>query len=75
MTREESAMMTKKRIREAKCGSDIAQAIIEHFKQFKNDQVEESPVEVFTAPLLDNFSKLSSNISDDIYTPYDFGKL
>ena len=35
MTRQESVIKTKRMIREAKCGDDVAQAMREHWSRFK----------------------------------------
>lgn len=56
MTREESRSITKKLIRNAKCGKEIAEAIKAHFSQFKPEPIKRAPdyadaLEILNAPL------------------------
>jgi hypothetical protein len=64
MTREQSALETKKKIRAATCGKEIADAMIAHFKGYtipamglRDSGLSETmghatPIDTFNAPLL-----------------------
>jgi len=60
MTREESKIETLKKIKTAKCGKEISEAIISHFRQFPPEGVpirsEPSPYEVLSAPLINSMA-------------------
>ena len=54
MTREQSKITTKVKIRNAKSGKEITEAFMEHFRKFTPTPEEElrETVEYFGAPLL-----------------------
>ena len=58
MTREQSVVYSKRLIRSAKNGKEVAEAFLNHFRQFRPDTVEKtSPYDdalsLMNAPLLD----------------------
>ena len=66
-TREQSQVVTKKKIRTATSGKEIAEAMILHFKTYtipemgvlgeteKTETETETPIDFLNAPLLSNF--------------------
>lgn len=60
MTREQSALETKRKIKMATCGKEVAEAMIAHFREYvipntKFDKVD-TPIDVLNSPLLTHLS-------------------